>query len=223
MAEVFDGYAVKLAAQLFADEVSLGEDSDILEHSLAAIAKARSLDGENLQSATELVDDESGESFTLNVLSDDNQLGTLTHNLLENRENFADGVNLAVGEEDERFLSDSFHLLCIGNHVGGDVAAVELHTLNNLQIGFHGLGLFNGDDAVVANLAHSLSNEAAGFFVAGGNAGNLSDSIVAFNLYSLLAGLSLNQFRSEFYLDIPDCFLLCFDCCIGFLFCKNCV
>jgi len=47
------------------------QGGDVFEHGLAAVAKARGLDGGALQGAAELVHHESGESFAFNILSDD--------------------------------------------------------------------------------------------------------------------------------------------------------
>ena len=43
------------------------------QHGLAAIAEARRLDGADLQRATQLVDDQGGQRFAFDVLSDDEQ------------------------------------------------------------------------------------------------------------------------------------------------------
>src|SRR4029078_9189278 len=50
--------ALKLDAELFGDDLDAGEDGDVLEHRLAAIAEAGRLDRRDLEAAAELVDDE---------------------------------------------------------------------------------------------------------------------------------------------------------------------
>jgi hypothetical protein len=50
-----------------------GEDGDVLEHGLAAVAEARGLDRGDLEGAAQLVDDEGGEGLALDVLGDDQQ------------------------------------------------------------------------------------------------------------------------------------------------------
>ena len=69
--EVLDGDRVELAPDLLADDRAAGQDGDVAEHLLAAIAEARRLDGEDLDGAAELVDDERGEGLTVDVLADD--------------------------------------------------------------------------------------------------------------------------------------------------------
>ena len=53
----------------------LGEDRDVLEHGLAAVAEAGGLDGGDLEDAADLVQDEGGEGVALDVLGDDRGSG----------------------------------------------------------------------------------------------------------------------------------------------------
>src|SRR5204862_2119897 len=57
-AEVLDRCRVELAAGLFGDDLAAGEDRDVLEHGLAAVAEAWRLHAEDVQRAAELVHDE---------------------------------------------------------------------------------------------------------------------------------------------------------------------
>jgi hypothetical protein len=47
-AEVFERDVLELDAEVFGDELAAGEDGDVLEHGLAAVAEARRLDGATL-------------------------------------------------------------------------------------------------------------------------------------------------------------------------------
>ena len=68
-----DLHVLELDAEIFGDGLAAGEDGDILQHGLAAIAEARRLDGRDLQRAPQLVDDEGGERFAFHVFSDDQE------------------------------------------------------------------------------------------------------------------------------------------------------
>ena len=46
---------------------------DVFEHGLAPVAEARRFHGRNLQAPAQLVNDERGESLTLDLLSNDEQ------------------------------------------------------------------------------------------------------------------------------------------------------
>src|SRR6266403_2067608 len=56
-----------LDAEIFRDRLTTGQNCDVLQHGLAAIAEAGSLDRRNLQPAAQTVDDESGESLAFDV------------------------------------------------------------------------------------------------------------------------------------------------------------
>ena len=63
----------ELDAEFLEDGGAAGDDGDVFEHGLAAIAEAGGLDGDDLEGAAELVDDEGGEGFAFDVLGDDQQ------------------------------------------------------------------------------------------------------------------------------------------------------
>ena len=116
---------------------------------LAAVAEGRSLDAHAGEGAAQLVEKDGGERFALDLVGDDDELLAGLHDLLEQGQDLLNVGDLLIGDEDVGVIDDGFHLLGIGDHVGGDVAAVELHALDDLGIGLRGLGLFHGDDAVL--------------------------------------------------------------------------
>jgi hypothetical protein len=73
-----------------------------------------------------------------------------------------------------------FHALGVGDEVRREVAAVELHALDDLERGLEALGLFDRDDAVLADLLHRLGDDLADGLVAVGRDGaDLGDVLVA--------------------------------------------
>ena len=58
------------------------------------------------------------------------------------------------------------HLFRVGDEVGRQVAAVELHAFDNVQLEVETLGLFHGDDAFLADLFHGFGDLLADFLVA---------------------------------------------------------
>ena len=63
------------------------------------------------------------------------------------------------------------HLLGIGDEIGGDVAAVELHALDHFELAFEALCLLDRDHAFIADLLHGLGNHFADRLVAIGRDG----------------------------------------------------
>ena len=72
-AEHVERHVLELDAEIFGDDLAAGEDGDVLEHRLAAIAEARRLHGRDLEAAAQLVDDERGKRLALDVLGDDEE------------------------------------------------------------------------------------------------------------------------------------------------------
>ena len=146
-------------AALLAHHHRSGKGSDILKHLFAAVAKARGLDGSNLKSAAEFVHDKGGKSLAVDIFSHDKQFPALTCDRLEDGEKVLHRADLLVGHEDGRIAQFGLHLVAVGHEVRGDVAAVELHTLNHLDFRIGALGLLDRDNSVTAHLGHSVGNE----------------------------------------------------------------
>ena len=168
LAEVFHLDVLELDAEVFGDGAAAGEGRDVLEHGLAAVAEARRLDGRRLQRAAQLVDDERRERFALDVLRDDEQRTAHAGDLLEDRQQVLHRADLLLVDQDDGVLEHDFHALRIGHEVGRQVAAVELHALDHVQRGLERLGLFDRDDAVLADLFHRLGDDLADGLVAVG-------------------------------------------------------
>ena len=75
---------------------------------------------------------------------------------------------------------------------GEDVAAVELHALDELGLGADALGLFDGDDAVLADLLHDVGDDVADLLVVAGDRRHLGDLLLAGDRRRDLADLRLD-------------------------------
>ena len=142
------------------------EDGDILEHGLAAIAEARRLHGRDLEAAAQLVDDERRERLAFDVLGDDEERLARLHHGFEDRKHRLERGQLLLVDQDVGILELGDHLLRIGDEVRREIAAVELHALDDVELGLGGLGLLDRDDALVADLLHRLGDHVADRLVA---------------------------------------------------------
>ena len=129
---------LELDAEVFGDHLAAGQDRDVLEHRLAAIAEARRLDGRDLQAAAQLVDDERGQSLALDVLGDDHERLAGLHDRFEHRQHRLQRGELLLVDEDVGILELGDHLLRIGDEIGREIAAVELHALDDVELGLGG-------------------------------------------------------------------------------------
>ena len=93
---------------------------------------------------------------------------------------------LLLVDQDVGALQLDQHLVGVGDEVGRDVAAVELHALDHVELGLQALGLLDGDHALVADLLHGLGDDLADLLVAvGGDGADLGDLVVGGDLLGL--------------------------------------
>ena len=152
---------LELEAEIFRDGLAARELREVGEHFLAAITEARRLDGRDVQRAAELVHDERGECFAVDVFRDDEERLARLRHLLERGEQILHRRDLLLVDEDVRVLEDDFHALRVRHEVRREVAAIELHALDDVERGLHRLCFFDGDDAFLADLLHGLGDHVA--------------------------------------------------------------
>ena len=160
-AEVAGADLVELDAQVLHDRVRAGDGGDVEQHLLAPVAVAGGLDRADLEHPAQLVDHQGGEGLVLDVLGDDEQGGVLLLGGLEDRQELLHVRDLALVHEDGGLLEHALHRLGVGDEVGGEEAAVELHALDDVDVGVHRLAVLDGDDTVLADLVHRARDELA--------------------------------------------------------------
>ena len=106
------------------------------------------------------------------------------YNFFKYRHNVLNYIDFTVGNKYQRVAENSFHFIGIGYHVRAYVAAVKLHAFNSFKAGFHSFGFFNGNNAVVANFFHSVSNQIADFFISCRNGSYLSFCFFGFYFFA---------------------------------------
>ena len=82
---------------------------------------------------------------------------------------------LPADEQDERVVEDRFHPLGVGDEVRRDVALVEAHALDEVELHAEGLALLDGDDTVLADLLERLGDHLADLLVGRGDRGDVGD------------------------------------------------
>ena len=190
LAEHGERDVLELDAEVLADRLAAGQDGDVLQHGLAAIAEARRLHRRDLQAAAQLVDHERGERLALDVLGDDEKRLAGLHHGFQQRQQLVERRELLLVDEDVGVLHLDAHLVGVGDEVGRDVAAVELHAFDHVELGLEALGLFDRDHALVADLLHRLGEVIADLLVAvGGDGADLGDLGVGGDLLRVLLQL----------------------------------
>ena len=108
------------------------------------------------------------------------------HDLLEHRQQVLHRRDLRVGEQDVGLLEDRLHALGVGDEVGRDVALVEAHALDQLELHAEGLRLLDGDDAVLADLVHGLGDLLADLGVGRRDGGHVGDLVLVLDVLGLV-------------------------------------
>ena len=200
--------------QVGGDHFTAGEDGDVAEHFFSAVAEARSFDSNAGEGAAEFVQQQGGESFAFHVFCDDHQFFTALQQFFQQREDFLDGGDFFVGDEDESIVDDCFHLIGVGYHVWGQVAAVELHAFYYFGVGFCGFGFFDGDNAVAGYFIHCVSDEFADESIVSGNGSYSFDVSGAADLF----GVCHNSFHSGSNSAVDTFFQNHWVCACGYVF-----
>ena len=112
--------------------------------------------------AAELVHDQRRERLALDVLGDDEERPPDLHDVLEEGDQVLHDADLACRERRmKRLLEHALHALRVGHEVGREVAAVELHALDDLERRLGRLRLLDRDDALGADLLDRVGDELA--------------------------------------------------------------
>src|SRR5439155_29307 len=185
LAELRDLRVLELEAHLLGDHLGTREDGDVLEHPLAAVTEARRLDGDGLECAAQLVDDDRRQGLALDVLGNDQQRATRLDDLLEDRQQVLHGTDLLVRDEDVRLVENRLHPLRVGNHIRREVALVELHALRELELEAKGLALLDVHDAVLADLLDRVGDDVPDLALARGDGRHAGDVLLARDLLRL--------------------------------------
>ena len=88
------------------------------------------------------------------------------HHRLEDRQHRLQRRQLLLVDEDIGVFEFGHHLLGVGDEIGREIAAVELHALDDVEFGLGGFRLLDRDDALVADLFHRFGDHLADRLVA---------------------------------------------------------
>lgn len=139
-------------AEILADELSTGSDGNILHGVATVVTETRGLDADDLESTTELVNDKSGESLRVDILSNDQKGLLLLHACFEEGEEGLDGGDLLVDQKDGSVLEHSLGGLGVGDEVGRDVTTVPLKSLDVFDFSLKSLAFGDSNCSVGTKL-----------------------------------------------------------------------
>jgi hypothetical protein len=153
---------LELDAEVFGDELAAGEDRDVFEHRLAAIAEAGSLHRADVDVAAELVDDEGGERFAFDVFRDDQRAACRSWR--PSRGSGACPSRLQIFFSWIRMygvFEDRLHRARRWSRSTGRGSPCRTACLRRRRASVSmRLAFFDGDDAVLADLVHGVGDHA---------------------------------------------------------------
>ena len=173
----------ELDAEIFTDHLAAGQDRHVLQHCLAAVAKAGRLDRGNFQAAPQFVDDQRRQRLTFDVFGDDQQRLAGLNDRFEQWQQRLQARQFLLVEQDVRVVELGDHLFGVGHEIGANITTVELHALDHVELGFERFRLFDRDDSLVPDLLHRFGDHPADLAVViGGYRSDLLDFVVCRNL-----------------------------------------
>ncbi len=111
-------HVLKLDAEILGDRGAAGQYSNVLQHRLAPVTEARRLDGRNLKTATQFIDDESRERLAFHILGNDEKRFAGLHYCFKKRQKLVKrGQFLFIDQQIGVFHFGS-HFVGIGDEVG---------------------------------------------------------------------------------------------------------
>src|SRR5476649_408841 len=148
-------------ADFFSDHLAAGQDSDVFQHGFATVAEAWRFDGAGFQDAADVVDHQGRQCFAFDVFGDDQQRTASLGDLFQYRQQVTDVGDFLVAQQDEWIVQDGDLFLLVVDEVWRQVAAVKLHTFNDVQLVVQRFAVFDGDDAFLADFFHRFSDTLA--------------------------------------------------------------
>src|SRR5471032_6451 len=148
-------------ADFFSDHLAAGQDSDVFQHGFATVAEAWRFDGAGFQDAADVVDHQGRQCFAFDVFGDDQQRTASLGDLFQYRQQVTDVGDFLVAQQDEWIVQNRDLLFLVVDEVWRQVAAVELHTFNDVQLVVQRFAVFDGDHALFADFFHRFSDALA--------------------------------------------------------------
>ena len=175
-AEFREGGFFKGHAGLFRDYGAACEDGHIFEHCFAAITKAWCFYCNCFQNAAHVVDDQCCKCLAFNIFRNNQEGAASLRDLLEYGQEIADVGDLFVVEHDKWIFEQRALLFGVIDEVGRQVAAIKLHTLDNIKFVVQRFAVFYGNYAFLADFLHGLRDDVADLLIGvGGNRAHLGD------------------------------------------------
>ena len=114
------------------------------------------------------------------------------------RQHFLQSRQLLLVDQNVRVFHLDPHLVGVGDEIGGDVTAIELHPFDHFQFGLQRLRLLDRDHALIADLLHGVGKKAPNLGIAvRGDGADLGDLLVRGDLLGVLLQVQDDRLNGE--------------------------
>ena len=166
-AQLVEADGVQAQAHLLGDQRGTGQYGDVGEDGCAPVTERGGLHGDGRECTTHSVHHQGCQSLGLHVLGEDQQRPSRLHDQLQGREQVGDRGDLDIRDKNSRVVKHRLHRLLVGDQVRRYIAAIELHPLDDLDLGVDAGALLDGHDTLAADALEGLRDHGADELVAG--------------------------------------------------------
>src|SRR6185437_1046310 len=159
--QIGDRGLLQRQADFLGHDLAVGQDRDVFEDRLATVAKARRLDGGDLDDAADGVDHQRGQRLALDFFGHDQQRLARLGDGFQHRQQLADVGDLLVVDQDVRVIQLDLLALLVVDEIWRQVAAVELHALDHVQLVLQTRTFLDRDHAFLADFLHRGGDDVA--------------------------------------------------------------
>src|SRR6185312_4166424 len=159
--QIGDRGLLKRQAHFLGHDLTVGEDRDVFQDRLATVTEARRLDGGDLDDAADGVDHQGGQRLAFHFLGDDQQRLAGLGNGFQHRQQLAHVRHFLVVDQDVRVVQLDLLALLVVDEVRRQVAAIELHAFDDVQLVLEARAFLDRDHAFLADFLHRGGDDVA--------------------------------------------------------------
>ena len=157
-AQHIDGDVIQSQSASFGHKLRLGHNGNILQHRHPSLTETRGFHGRHFDGTAHLVHHQGGKGFPFQILGNQQQRLTGLGRAFQNPQNLLEGADFCIGHQHKSVFQNSLRALLIGHEIGRNIAAIKLHSLDNIHRGGLGFRLFNGNHAILGDLTERVRN-----------------------------------------------------------------
>ena len=155
----------ELDAQVLENSLRIGQDGNIFQHRLAAVSVTWSLDRTDLQNPSHLINNESGQRLTLDILGNNQQREAGLRRFFEQWNQRLGTANLIFVNQNPTIIELDNLIVDIGDEMRRQISSLKLHPLHQLNLSGNLTTFLNGNHPILTNLQQGVSKYFSNFLI----------------------------------------------------------